>query len=371
MGGVRGRLVTLGLCGDVMLGRGVDQILAHPGDPALQEPLVRDARTYVELAEAVNGPIPRLVGAGWPWGEALAVLTSRSVDVRVVNLETAITGSGEFAPGKTVHYRMNPANIDCLGVARPEVCGLANNHVLDFGRRGLAETLAALGRAGLPAAGAGPDDAWAWQPVTVPVRGGRVVVYCFAAAGSGVPAGWAAAADRAGVALLPELSPTTLGLVADRIRRAKRPGDVVVASVHWGSNWGYPVGTDQVRFGHGLIDAGADLVHGHSSHHPRPVELYRGKLVLHGCGDFIDDYEGITGHQQYRPDLRLLYLASVDPGTGTLARLRMIPLQARQMRLRHAAPADVDWLQQTLDRISRPYQASIHREPDGTLALHN
>ena len=54
------------LSGDVMLGRGVDQILPHPGDPRLRERYVRDARTYVELAEDRNGPIPRPVDFAWP-----------------------------------------------------------------------------------------------------------------------------------------------------------------------------------------------------------------------------------------------------------------------------------------------------------------
>ncbi len=65
---MRDGLVTLFLCGDVMLGRGVDQVLPHPGDPTLREGYVHDARTYVELAEAVNGPIPRPVDFRWPWG---------------------------------------------------------------------------------------------------------------------------------------------------------------------------------------------------------------------------------------------------------------------------------------------------------------
>ncbi len=146
-------LVTVFLCGDVMTGRGVDQILPHPGDPELRESYVREATGYVALAEAASGPIPRPVSPAWPWGDALAVLGDLAPDVRLINLETSVTRSGEFAPGKQVHYRMNPANIDCLTVARPDVCALANNHVLDFGRGGLAETLDTLAGAGLAAAG--------------------------------------------------------------------------------------------------------------------------------------------------------------------------------------------------------------------------
>ena len=141
------------LCGDVMTGRGVDQILPHPGDPRLRESYVREATGYVALAEAASGPIPRPVDPAWPWGDALTVLGDLAPDIRLINLETSITRSGDFAPGKQVHYRMNPANIGCLTVARPDVCALANNHVLDFGRGGLAETLDTLAGAGLPAAG--------------------------------------------------------------------------------------------------------------------------------------------------------------------------------------------------------------------------
>lgn len=153
---MRGGLVTIFLCGDVMLGRGVDQILPHPGDPTLREAYVLDARDYVELAEAVNGPIPRPVDFSWPWGDALPVLDAEVPDARVVNLETSITRSDEFAPGKAVHYRMNPANLPCLRAALPDACVLANNHVMDFGRWGLEETLDVLAEARLPAGAPDP-----------------------------------------------------------------------------------------------------------------------------------------------------------------------------------------------------------------------
>lgn len=62
-----------------------------------------------------------------------------------------------------------------------------------------------------------------------------------------------------------------------------------LAPDHWGGNWGYAVPAAHVRFAHGLIRAGADIVHGHSSHHVRPFETFDGKLILYGCGDFLDD----------------------------------------------------------------------------------
>ena len=124
-----------------------------------------------------------------------------------------------------------------------------------------------------------------------------------------------------------------------------------------------------MRFAHRLIDDGVDLIHGHSSHHPRPIEVYCGKLILYGCGDCVDDYEGITGHRGYRADLRLLYFASVDPDTGQLAALRMAPMQARKMRLYHAPAAERQWLTAVLDRISQCFGSRIDLRPDGMLAL--
>ncbi|WP_374776923.1 CapA family protein [Streptomyces sp. NBC_01310] len=362
-----GAPVTLFLAGDVMLGRGVDQILPHPGDPALPEAYVTDARTYVELAEAVNGTIPRRAPFSWPWGEALGLLDAAAPDARIINLETSVTRSGDIAPGKAVHYRMHPANLPCLAAARPDVCALANNHVLDYGRRGLAETLEALAAAGLRTAGAGLDLAAAQRPVAHPLPGGRrLLVFSLGTASSGIPHDWAATAERSGVDFVDEASDAAAAGVAARIRRAKRAGDLAVVSIHWGSNWGHAVPRDQIRFAHALVDGGADVVHGHSSHHPRPFEVYRGRPVLYGCGDLIDDYEGIGGHEQYRDDLRVLYFVVLEPDTGRLDHARLVPVQAHRMRLRRAAREDCDWLHEVLARTSRAFGTRITRDADGT-----
>lgn len=235
-------MVSLFLCGDVMLGRGVDQILPHPGDPPLQESYIRDARDYVALAERANGPIPRPVDPGWPWGQALEVLAEAAPDVRVINLENAVTRSDDFWPGKGIHYRMSPDNLACLSVAHPDVCVLANNHLLDFGSSGLQETLDVLSVAGLRTAGAGHDLEAARRPAEVPVdAGGRVLVFALGAASSGVPASWAATDGQGGVDFLRAPVPQAAAEVVDRVQQHARPGDVVVVSVHWGSNWGYAV----------------------------------------------------------------------------------------------------------------------------------
>lgn len=368
-GAMEGDLVTLLLCGDVMPGRGVDHILPHPGDPELREPGASDAGIYVRLAERVNGPIRSPVGFDWPWGDALRVADEMAPDVRVINLECAITLNSEFTRDKIVHYRMEPANLPCVTAFKPDACALANNHVLDFGRAGLNDSLRSLADTGLPAAGAGRDLAQAQQPAAISLpAGGRVLVFSCGTACGGIPASWAAAPSRPGLDLLTLDDAAADSLIA-RVREAKRPGDIAVVSLHWGSNWGYQVDCDQARFARRLVDADVDLIHGHSSHHPRPIETYRGKLILYGCGDCIDDYEGIGGYEHYRNDLRLLYFATLQRDTGCLSTLSMVPMQARKMRLHYAQAADRRWLAATLNDISRAYGSQVSLGSCGMLSL--
>jgi poly-gamma-glutamate capsule biosynthesis protein CapA/YwtB (metallophosphatase superfamily) len=357
------------LAGDVMTGRGVDQILPSPGSPRLHEEYVVDARSYVDLAERANGTIPKPVAPAWPWGDALEVMEAAGPGVRLMNLETSVTRSDELAPGKAVRYRMSPANIDCLDAAQVDVWALANNHVLDHGVPGLLETLEHLHAAGLTTAGAGADDSEAWCPVVVGPEGGRIVVASVAHVSSGVPTGWAAAKGRPGVALLPDLSEATADSLALRMLRAGAPGDLLVVSVHWGGNWGYQVPGEHRRFAHRLVDGGVHVVHGHSSHHPRPLEVYRGRLVLYGCGDLVNDYEGIGGYEGFRDDLRLLYLVRLAPLTGELRDLSMRVLQSRRMSLRYADGADAAWLTGTLDEACRRLGTSLRQTQEDTITL--
>src|SRR4051794_33952613 len=361
--------LTIFLAGDVMTGRGIDQVLPSPGDPALRERLVRDARGYVALTESVNGPVPWPVPPSWPWGDALTVLEEAQPDVRIINLETSVTGSGDFAPGKTIHYRMHPDNVECLVVARPDVCALANNHVLDFGLSGLVETLRTLDDAGLAHAGAGRNVEEAQQPAVVPVGARRVVVHAVGTESSGVPSGWAATKNRGGVAFVPNLSASVADALATQARRTARPGDVVVVSVHAGSNWGYGVSGRYTRFARRLVDGGVDVVHGHSSHHPRPLQVYRGRPILYGCGDLVNDYEGIRGYEQFRDDLRVLYFPTFDARTHDLSGLRMVPLQARRMRLQPAGGSDAGWLREVLNNAGRRFGTQLEAGADGSLAV--
>jgi poly-gamma-glutamate capsule biosynthesis protein CapA/YwtB (metallophosphatase superfamily) len=361
--------ITLFLAGDVMTGRGVDQILPHAGSAKLREGYIRDAHDYVALAEAANGQIPQPVDPAWPWGESLEIIGEAQPDLRVINLETSVTGDGAFAPDKGIHYRMHPDNIGCLTTAGLDVCVLANNHVLDFGIAGLAETVQVLQGAGLRTAGAGRDAAQAWRPAEVDTGRGRVLVFSAGLASSGISPANAAGPDRPGLAFLPELSEETAARFIGHVQAIKRGGDLAVASLHWGTNWGYEVPHGQVRFARRLVDGGIDVVHGHSSHHPRPLEIYRGRPILYGCGDLINDYEGIGGYQQFRDDLRLLYFATLDVSSRELRELRLVPVRARRMRLERVTTDDGDWLRRVLSDASAGFGTRISMVGDGSLSV--
>ena len=363
-------VITLFVCGDVMTGRGIDQVLPHPGNPILYEPYMKSATGYVQIAEEANGPIPKPVDFSYIWGDALAELARVKPDARIINLETSVTQSDE-AEWKSINYRMHPANIPCITAAQIDCCTLANNHVLDWGRSGLAETLQTLKAAGIKTAGAGRNLREAAAPAVIPVVGkGRVLVFSFGSGTSGIPRGWAAKADKPGVNRLPDFSAETVWGIRDDIGQVKLPGDIVVASIHWGGNWGYAVPHEHQEFARQLIDeAGVDIIHGHSSHHVKGIEVYKGKPILYGCGDFLNDYEGISGYETYRGDLALMYFVSVDSTSGNLLRLQMTPMQIKRFRLNRASLLDAQWLEDVLNREGAWFGTGVELNADNTLAL--
>jgi poly-gamma-glutamate synthesis protein (capsule biosynthesis protein) len=362
-------MARLFLCGDVMTGRGIDQIMRHPVDSQLHEPAVQSALDYVALAERASGPIPRAVPPEYVWGEALDELALVRPDLRIVNLETSVTRSAQWLP-KGINYRMSPGNASCLAAAGIDCCVLANNHVLDWGRAGLLETVETLQKLRIRTAGAGATGAEAAAPAILDLpQGGRVLVFGYATHSSGVPPDWAARPGRPGVNRLPDLSRASVAEVVRQVAAVCRPGDITAASIHWGGNWGYEVPEEHRSFAHAVIaEAGVDIVHGHSSHHPRPIEVHDGKLVLYGCGDFLNDYEGISGYESYRDDLVLMYFPELD-ASGRIVRLVLTPMQIHEFRLRRPSDADVAWLGDRLSQVSAPFGTRLVPSGDGRFTL--
>lgn len=362
------QLICLFLCGDVMTGRGLDQAMRNSCPPILHEMYVKDARRYVKLAEEANGPIPTPIGPEYIWGEALAVFNERRPDVRIINLETSVTTSDDAWRRKGIHYRMHPENISCLKTADIDCCVLANNHVLDWGYDGLAETLKTISRTGMRYAGAGEDRQEATEPAVIRVNDEhRVLVFASGWESSGIPESWAASEDQAGVNLS-ATSEEALQAMKRKVGEIRRPGDIVVWSVHWGGNWGYDIPGRQKRFARRMIDeVGVDVVHGHSSHHVKGFEIYEGRLILYGCGDFITDYEGISGKEKYRPSLSLMYFPALDPKTGALKRLEMVPTRISQFQIHRATPEEAEWLEGVLNREGQQFGTKVTLRKDRIL----
>jgi poly-gamma-glutamate capsule biosynthesis protein CapA/YwtB (metallophosphatase superfamily) len=362
--------MRLFLCGDVMTGRGIDQALPHPVDPILYEPYVRDAREYIDLAEKARGPISRPLGFEYIWGSALQELERAKVDLRIANLETAITSAETPWPDKGIHYRMHPQNVGCLSAGRISACALANNHVLDWRYEGLSETLQALNAVGVAYSGAGNSSAEAMQPAIIDkAANGRVLLFSFGSMTSGIPREWKATSISPGVNLLDDLSETTAARVCDQMRTHQCPGDLIIASIHWGGNWGYEIPREQVEFAHRLIEEGVGIVHGHSSHHVKAIEVFKGRLILYGCGDFITDYEGISGYEMFRGDLALMYLVELDSGNSELISARLVPMQMCRFRLERASAADAKWLCNLLNELGERFGTATRLEEDNTLTL--
>ena len=334
------------------------------------ESYVRSALDYVHLAEGAHGPVPRALGLDYVWGDALATLASVKPDAGIVNLETSVTNRGLPEP-KGINYRMAPRNAAGIASLGIDCCVLANNHVLDFGPEGLLQTLDVLRGIPIATAGAGRNREEASAPAVIPTGEGRVLVFGLAGEDSGVPRRWAATPHSPGINCVGSFDSKALRHISAAVARARQADDVAVASIHWGANWGYEIPQAHVDFAHALIDhAMIDLVHGHSSHHAKGWEIYKGKLILYGCGDFVNDYEGISGHEHYRSDLSLMYLPTVDPTrAGMLTALSVHPFKMRRFRLQRAATDDVRWLCDMLNAEGRSTGTAFTEAAGGSLEL--
>lgn len=351
--------------GDVMTGRGVDQILPHPSAPRLHEPFVISALDYVQMAERKNGPVSAPADHSYVWGDALEILEQMGPAARIVNLEASITTSEQPLP-KGINYRMHPDNVPVLRAAGVDCCSMANNHVLDWGEAGLVETLDTLEAAKIHACGAGRDLESARAPAVLnlePER--RILVFSFCTDDCGVPPEWSAGAGRPGVNLLSELSRRTVDAIARRVEASKRPGDLAIATIHWGSNWGYDIDVHHRSFAHHLIDhASINAVHGHSSHHPKAIEIHHDRPIFYGCGELVNDYEGIRDHAEFRGDLVLMYFPTFDTSAGALVGVEMVPLQIRRFQLKRASAVDRAWIRETMSRECRRFGHEVVERDD-------
>ncbi|MCS6951325.1 MAG: CapA family protein [Bryobacterales bacterium] len=298
---LRAEPIRIALAGDVMLGR-----------------LVNEQLRYRPPAH--------------PWGDTLPLF--QAADVRICNLECVISDRGRrwTATPKVFHFRSDAKNVAVLRAAGMDAVSLANNHVLDYGYEALLDMFGLLEKAGVRYAGAGRDDRAACAPVVLSSKGLRVGLLAFT---DNEPV-WEAQRDRPGTCYVPvDLKDARARRLLEAVRRADAETDVLVVSAHWGGNWGYEPPPEHVPFGRALVEAGADIVFGHSAHVFRGIEIYRGRPILYSAGDFVDDY---MVDEVQRNDETFLFV--VEAGAERVHGLRLHPILIRYLQSRRASGAD-------------------------------
>lgn len=333
------------LGGDVMTGRAIDQLFPGHNEDDFGKPGHVPAQQYRDWSTAIYGSPQSPVPHDYIWGDILPLFDQAQPDFRLVNLEVAVTTSNAWE-NKAFNFRMHPDNVPCLSAAKIDCCALANNHILDFGHRGLVETIETLTKAGIGYAGAGRNAEEAQQAFVRELPNGkRILVFSWGSADSGIRAHWQAGHCSPGVNFIAGFTQNTAKDMVEQVQSIRRPGDITIASIHWGENWVREIPAHHRWLARYLIDhAGIDVVHGHSSHHPLGMEVYRDKLVLYGCGDLINDYEGKPQFQPMNPSLGALYFADIDATTGNLKGLKLHPVQRRRFRLGIPSMEDSNWL---------------------------
>lgn len=223
----------------------------------------------------------------YPWGNTLDLLFD--ADVRFCNLECVISDRGNpwSRTPKVFHFRSDTKNVQVLKAGRMEAVSLANNHSLDYEEAGLKDMLCTLDMENIFHAGAGNNIREAKSPVFFEMDGFRIG---FIACTDNEPH-WEADKNKPGIFYVPiDLDDRRAKELIDIIKETNIKVDILVVSVHWGPNWDYDTPQSHIDFAHTLVDAGADIIFGHSPHVFRGVEIYQDKPVFYSCGNFIDDY---------------------------------------------------------------------------------
>ena len=101
----------------------------------------------------------------------------------------------------------------------------------------------------------------------------------------------------------------------------------------------------------------------------KAIEVFQGRLILYGCGDFITDYEGISGYEAFRGDLALMYLVELESTTGEVINARLVPMQMRRFRLERASAADAKWMCNLLSELGEKFNTCVKLQGDNSLML--
>jgi poly-gamma-glutamate synthesis protein (capsule biosynthesis protein) len=262
----------------------------------------------------------------WFWGDVLPLL--RDCDGAIANLECPITSCSEKwqRSWKFFHFRADPAAVGILIDGHVGGVCLANNHMLDFGEAGLADTVRHLDAAGIVHAGAGKNAVEAAAPAYLDLTGLKVGL--IAATDNMRP--FAAGDERPGTNFVEiDGDARTLAWIERSVTQMRQYGArLIVLSLHWGPNMRLAPRQRFRRFARAAVECGVDVIHGHSAHVVHAVERHGDGLILYDTGNFIDDYWKFPFRQTTTSFAFLL-----DIEDGRLARLRLVPVHVHSPHL--------------------------------------
>jgi poly-gamma-glutamate synthesis protein (capsule biosynthesis protein) len=214
-----------------------------------------------------------------------------SADFVAVNLETPVTGRGQPQP-KTYHFATTPGAFTALRDAGVELVTIANNHILDYGQAGLADTLAAAKAAHFPVVGAGINASAAWAPYVTTINGTKIAIVGVSQVAE-LASSWVATASRPG-----EANAINLGRTLEAVRAAKRLARIVIVFMHWGTEGMACPDQNQLSLAPKLADAGASVIIGAHAHMLQGSGWLGHTFVAYGMGNFLwweNSYSTATG----------------------------------------------------------------------------
>jgi len=293
-------------------------------------------------------------GPAYPWGDVRELL--KAADLTLVNLECVIAEGGRrFEPPRVFYFRAPPLAIESLKAAGIDYVSMANNHAMDFEAEALTECIGRLDEAGVAHAGAGKDVPSAGRFAMLTAEGVRVAVVACA----DHYREYAATRQRPGTKVIHiRTEGDDFDWVKSQIASAREAGaDLVVFSIHWGPNMRKAPSRRFIRFAHVVMDAGADIFHGHSAHVFHGIELYKGKPIFYDTGELVDDY---AVDSRLRNDQGLLYLVTFEGGKVT--RIELVPLLISNMQVNMARGEIADEIADRLQERSRAFGTKYRRE---------
>ncbi|MFC1841839.1 CapA family protein [Candidatus Dependentiae bacterium] len=305
------------------------------------------------LGRLVNEKIDQ-AGYAYVWGNVLPLLKKN--DLNIINLETTLTRSKKKVP-KVFNFKTTPDKVQALKVANIGVVNLANNHMLDFSKEGLIETLQTLKNAGIHYVGAGKTIQEAKKPAIIEKNGIKIGVIGY----TDYPKDWKATETKPGTNVI---DIGDIEQIKKDIKDVRKKVDLLVLSIHWGPNKRERPTKAFQDFAHQMLDAGIDIIHGHSAHIFQGVERYGDKLILYDTGDFVDDY--MIG-PVIRNDWSFLFQVTIDK--SGIKNVKLIPLLINNMQVNLAPDTEKEKIIAHMKKLSAKFGTKIGN--NATVEINN